>query len=129
MRHAIGYALHWPERRELPVERLDLARIGQLTFRAPDMARYPALRLAQEVMQTGGMMGAIFNGAKERALDAFIDGRIGFLEMARVVEDVMTQLSSDNSLIRAEFTLDNVSKADHLARNTADAVMMAKVQN
>jgi 1-deoxy-D-xylulose-5-phosphate reductoisomerase len=126
MRHAIGYALHWPERRRLPVERLDLAKIGQLTFRAPDFNRYPALRLAQEVMQTGGMMGAIFNGAKERALDAFIGQQIGFLEMAQVVEEVMTQLSSDNGLISAEFTLDNVAKADHLARKKADQVMAQK---
>ncbi|MBT25134.1 1-deoxy-D-xylulose-5-phosphate reductoisomerase [Thalassobius sp. S69A] len=120
MRHAIGYALHWPRRRPLPVERLDLARIGQFTFRAPDPARYPALRLAEEVMQTGGMMGAIFNAAKERALDGFIDGRIGFLDMARIVERVMTQMSSDNGLIRASFTLDNVAQADHLARIRAD---------
>lgn len=126
MRHAIGYALHWPQRRNLPVERLDLAKIGQLTFRAPDPDRYPALRLAQEVMQTGGMMGAIFNGAKERALDAFIAGQIGFLDMARVVEDVMTQLSSDYSLIHAGFTLDNVAQADHLARKKADQVMGTK---
>jgi 1-deoxy-D-xylulose-5-phosphate reductoisomerase len=126
MRHAIGYALHWPQRRDLPVERLDLAQIGQLTFRAPNPERYPALRLAQEVMQTGGMMGAIFNGAKERALDAFIDGRIGFLDMAHVVEEVMTQLSSDNGLIRAGFTLDNVSNADHLARMRADQIMSAQ---
>ncbi|THD74931.1 1-deoxy-D-xylulose-5-phosphate reductoisomerase [Thalassobius vesicularis] len=123
MRHAIGYALHWPERRPLPVERLDLTKVGQFTFRAPDPERYPALRLAQEVMQTGGMMGAIFNGAKERALDAFIAGRIGFLDMARVVEAVMTKMSSDTGLIRAGFTLDNVSKADHLARVTADELM------
>ncbi|WP_319823740.1 1-deoxy-D-xylulose-5-phosphate reductoisomerase [Thalassovita sp.] len=126
MRHAIGYALHWPERRPLPVARLDLVQIGQLTFRAPDPVRYPALTLAQEVMRTGGMMGAIFNAAKERALDAFIAGRIGFLDMAPVVEDVMTQLSSDNGLIQASFTLDNVAKADHLARMRADKVMMAR---
>lgn len=126
MRHAIGYALHWPERRPLPVARLDLAQIGQLTFRAPDPDRYPALRLAQEVMQTGGMMGAIFNAAKERALDGFIAGQIGFLDMAQVVEDVMTQLSSDNGLIRAGFTLDNVASADHLARMRADQVMADK---
>ncbi|MEZ5675354.1 MAG: 1-deoxy-D-xylulose-5-phosphate reductoisomerase [Thalassovita sp.] len=126
MRHAIGYALHWPERRPLPVARLDLAQIGQLTFRAPDPDRYPALRLAQEVMQTGGMMGAIFNAAKERALDGFIAGQIGFLDMVQVVEDVMTQLSSDNGLIRAGFTLDNVASADHLARIRADQVMADK---
>lgn len=126
MRHAIGYALHWPERRPLPVERLDLARIGQFTFRAPDPQRYPALRLAQEVMQTGGMMGAIFNAAKERALDGFIAGRIGFLDMASVVEEVMTRMSSDNGLIHAGFTLDNVAKADHLARIRADEAMQSR---
>lgn len=126
MRHAIGYALHWPERRPLPVERLDLAKIGQFTFRAPDPERYPALRLAEEVMQTGGMMGAIFNAAKERALDGFIAGRIGFLDMAGVVEHVMTRLSSDNGLIHAGFTLDNVAKADHLARIRADEAMQSR---
>ncbi len=125
MRHAIGYALHWPQRRELPVERLDLARIGQLTFRAPDPERYPALRLARAAMEQGGMSGAIFNAAKETALDAFIEGRIGFLDMAHVVEDVLTQLSSDSGLIRAAFTLDNVTQTDHLARAKAQETMMA----
>ncbi len=98
MRHAIGYALHWPERRKLPVERLDLAQIGTFTFRAPDETRWPALRLAREVMETGGLAGAAFNAAKERALDAFIAGRIGFPAMAEVVEEVLTQLSADPGL-------------------------------
>jgi len=129
MRHAIGYALHWPDRRPLPVERLDLAKIGQFTFRAPDPARYPALRLATEVMATGGMMGAIFNAAKERALDGFIAGRIGFLDMATVVEQVMTQMSADIGLIRADFTLDNVAQTDHLARRVADKVMANRADN
>lgn len=129
MRHAIGYALHWPDRRPLPVERLDLAKIGQFTFRAPDLARYPALRLATEVMATGGMMGAIFNAAKERALDGFIAGRIGFLDMATVVEQVMTQMSADIGLIRADFTLDNVAQTDHLARRVADKVMANRADN
>ncbi|WP_073251264.1 1-deoxy-D-xylulose-5-phosphate reductoisomerase [Shimia gijangensis] len=121
MRHAIGYALHWPLRRKLPVERLDLAKIGQLHFRDPDLVRYPALRLAHEVMQAGGLSGAVFNAAKERAMDGFIEGRIGFLEMAEVVEEVMARL--DRRHINAEMTLDTVSKTDHLARQTADAVM------
>ncbi|MEM8980368.1 MAG: 1-deoxy-D-xylulose-5-phosphate reductoisomerase, partial [Pseudomonadota bacterium] len=67
MRHAIGFALHWPERKTLPVERLDLANIGQFSFRAPDDLRYPALRLAREVMEMGGLAGAAFNAAKEQA--------------------------------------------------------------
>lgn len=120
MRHAIGFALHWPERRKLPVERLDLAKIGSFTFRAPDEARYPALRLAREVMELGGLSGAVFNGAKERALDHFIAGSIGFLDMAQVVEQVLSQMDADNRLRNADITLDTVQAADHMARQIAD---------
>ncbi len=123
MRHAIGYALHWPERRALPVERLDLAKIGSLHFRAPDLQRYPALRLAHEVLEIGGHAGAIFNAAKERALDAFLDHRIGFLQMAEVVEEVLAQLSPSHCRKNAEMSLDTVMETDHLARKAADAVM------
>lgn len=119
MRHAIGYALHWPDRQHLPVERLDLARIGQLNFRAPDPARYPALRQAYEVMERGGMMGAAFNAAKEQALDAFIAGRIPFTGMAAVTEDVLERFAAESSLIDAAMTLDNVTRVDHLARQEA----------
>ncbi|MBR9651853.1 1-deoxy-D-xylulose-5-phosphate reductoisomerase [Thalassovita aquimarina] len=120
MRHAIGYALHWPERRELPVERLDLAKIGQLNFRAPDPARYPALRLAYEVMETGGLSGAAFNAAKERALDYFIAGRIGFLDMARIVEEVLEDISKEAGAFGAAVTLDNVARIDQMARQGVD---------
>ncbi|WP_146588092.1 1-deoxy-D-xylulose-5-phosphate reductoisomerase [Puniceibacterium confluentis] len=120
MRHAIGYALHYPERRALPVERLDLVQIGQLTFRAACETRWPALRLARDVMAAGGLAGAVFNAAKEQAMDAFIDHRIGFLQMAEVVEVVLNRLSAHKSHIDAEISLDNVRQADHLARVTAD---------
>ncbi|MCP4825663.1 MAG: 1-deoxy-D-xylulose-5-phosphate reductoisomerase [Shimia sp.] len=123
MRHAIGFALHWPERKALPVERLDLAKIGALHFRAPDLQRYPALRLAHEVLELGGHAGAIFNAAKERALDGFLDHRIGFLQMAEVVEEVLEQLSPSHCRKNAEMTLDTVMETDHLARRTADQVM------
>jgi 1-deoxy-D-xylulose-5-phosphate reductoisomerase len=119
MRHAIGYALHWPDRRALPVDRLDLATIGQLSFRAPDEQRWPALRLAREVMQVGGLAGAVFNAAKETALDGFIAGRIGFADMAGLVEDVLTGLSASSGHIDATMTLDNVAAIDHLARQDA----------
>ncbi len=120
MRHAIGYALHWPERRTLPVERLDLAKIGAMTFRAPDPARYPALALARRVMEEGGLMGAVFNAAKERALDRFIEGRIGFTDMAVVVERVMDKMSSSDGLQKATQDLDTVLDTDKLARLRAD---------
>lgn len=123
MRHAIGYALHWPERRALPVPRLDLAAVGQLNFAAPDDARYPALRLARAVMARGGLAGAVFNAAKERSLDAFIAGRIGFLDMAVTVEAVLERFDSGPGLIDAAMTLDNVAQTDHLARAWTDDVM------
>ncbi len=123
MRHAIGYALHWPDRKHLPVERLDLAKIGSLTFEAPDDARYPALALAKRVMQEGGLSGAVFNAAKERALDGFIAGDIGFLDMARVVETTLDKMSSSDGLQNAEITLDNVLETDRLARiRAAEAI-------
>lgn len=121
MRHAIGYALHWPERRDLPVARLDLAAIGQLTFRAPDMQRYPALQQAQQVMQRRGLMGAVFNGAKERALDHFIAGRIRFTDMAEITARVLDQIETQSGLIDSAMTLDNVTQIDHMARRAADA--------
>lgn len=123
MRHAIGYALHWPDRKALPVDRLDLARLGQLNFRAPEAARYPALRLAYEVMERGGLMGAVFNAAKERALDHFIAGHCRFTGMAATVAEVMARMDAQSSLIDAAMTLDNVSQVDHLARKGADEVL------
>jgi len=123
MRHAIGFALHYPERRDLPVERLDLGQVATLSFQPPDETRYPALRLAREVMAAGGLSGAVFNAAKERALDRFIARDIGFLDMAVVVEEVLTRLSGRPGLIDAAMTLDNVAQVDHLARDEADRVI------
>ena len=119
MRHAIGYALHWPDRKPLPVERLDLAKIGQFTFRAPDPDRYPALPLAWRVMEEGGLSGAIFNAAKERALDLFIDRQIGFLDMARVVERTMNAISTRQGLQNDIPDLDTIRDADKEARRVA----------
>ena len=116
MRHAIGFALNWPERRELPVDRLDLAEIGQLNFMRPDEGRYPAIRLAREVMEQGGLSGAVFTAAKDAALDAFIANEIGFTDMARLVEETFAQQEIANSLVSADFSLDNVMAMDHLAR-------------
>ena len=124
MRHAIGYALHWPDRRELPVERLNLAKLGQLRFHDPDEARYPALRLARSVMERGGLSGAVFNAAKERALDHFIARQIGFLEMADIVESVLDRFESSDRLLDAPLNLDNVLQTDHLARKWADEAVM-----
>ncbi len=120
MRHAIGYALNWPDRAHVPVARLDLAQLARLTFEAPDEARFPALRLAREVMRDRGPSGAIFNAAKEVALDHFIAGGLGFSEMAGVVEDVLARLSGGLCRNNAPLTLEDVLETDHLARRVAE---------
>ncbi|TGD45225.1 1-deoxy-D-xylulose-5-phosphate reductoisomerase [Pseudotabrizicola sediminis] len=116
MRHAIGYALNWPERAPLPIARLDLAQIATLSFRAPDLARYPALRLCREVMAARGLAGAVFNAAKEIALDRFLDGGIGFMDMAGVVEDTLARVMPEMCLESDVMTLEDIQGADHLAR-------------
>jgi len=128
MRHAIGYALHWSTRRDLPVARLDLAELATLEFRAPCDTRYPALGLARQVMETGGASGAVFNAAKEVALDAFLAGRIGFMDMTGVVAATLDQISRDIRLHDAIETLETVLETDHVARQLAEE-QVAKRQN
>lgn len=125
MRHAIGFALHWPDRKHLPVERLDFARIGTFEFRAPCDTRYPALRLAREVMDTGGLSGAAFTAAKDAALDAFIAGRCGFMDMAGMVEDVLTRITRTGDH-NAPMTLENIRLTDHLAQKYAADTLTAR---
>ncbi|NOD91559.1 1-deoxy-D-xylulose-5-phosphate reductoisomerase [Ruegeria sp. HKCCD4884] len=126
MRHAIGYALHWPQRRNLPVERLDLTKLGQLNFKSPDLTRYPALKLAWDVMDRGGLAGSVFNAAKERALDHFIARHISFTDMADAVAAVLDRFDASDGLIDAEMTLDNVQKTDHLARQWVDDTVVER---
>ncbi|MFY0691360.1 MAG: 1-deoxy-D-xylulose-5-phosphate reductoisomerase [Paracoccaceae bacterium] len=124
MRHAIGYALHWPERGYVPVDRLDLAQIGSLNFRKACDTRYPALRLARAVMETGGLSGAVFNAAKEIALDGFIGHQIGFLQMSQVVERTLDHIDAKDGLNCDTITLDKVIEMDHLARRIAHSVVL-----
>lgn len=119
MRHAIGYALNWPRRETLPVARLDFASLGRLTFRAPDLVRYPALRLAREVMEAGGLSGAVFNAAKEVALDLFIAGEIAFQDMATLVEATLARLSAEPAMAKPASSLEDVLAMDQLSRITA----------
>ena len=86
MRIPIGYTLAWPERMATPAARLDLAKLGQLTFEAPDPEKFPALRFAREAMKKGGIAPAMLNAANEVAVQAFLDGRIGFLDIERINE-------------------------------------------
>ena len=92
MRVPISYALAWPERIETPAARLDLTSVGQLTFEAPDFDRFPALALARRALQSGGAAPTILNAANEVAVDGFLGGRVGFLDIARVVEGTLSAL-------------------------------------
>ncbi|MCK9993451.1 MAG: 1-deoxy-D-xylulose-5-phosphate reductoisomerase [Alphaproteobacteria bacterium] len=89
MRTPIAYALGWPDRIHAPVARLDLVKIAQLTFEAPDFGRFPALRLAKEALAMGGGAPAVLNAANEIAVEAFLNGKIGFLDIARIVEKTL----------------------------------------
>ncbi|GFM27685.1 1-deoxy-D-xylulose 5-phosphate reductoisomerase [Novosphingobium sp. PY1] len=89
MRVPIASALAWPERMDTPCAPLDLAEIGELTFRKPDEERFPATRLAREAAQAGGGIPAVLNAANEVAVAAFLNGQIGFTRIAAHVEDVL----------------------------------------
>jgi 1-deoxy-D-xylulose-5-phosphate reductoisomerase len=115
MRGAIAYALSWPDRAPLPLERLDFAALGALEFRAPDETRFPALRLARAALEAGGAAGCVLNAAKETALEAFIAEKIGFLAMACIVEEAMERLHPWGEAD----TLDAVLDLDAAARRTA----------
>ncbi|WP_420407422.1 1-deoxy-D-xylulose-5-phosphate reductoisomerase [Hoeflea sp.] len=119
MRHAIGYAISHPRRAPLPVERLDFAKLAKLEFQAPDEARFPALALARTAMQRGGLQGAVLNGAKETALEAFIAGKIGFLQMADIVAATMDRLDDG----RVASVIEDVYAADRDARAIATSFM------
>lgn len=119
MRHPIGYALNWPDRAALPVARLDLVQAGRLDFAAPDLRRYPALDLARQVMATGGAAGAVFNAAKEVALDQFIAGQIRFTDMADVVALTLENFAARHDMGKAPASLADVLETDTEARALA----------
>ncbi len=92
MRMPISLALGWPKRMATPGKRLDFAQVGTLTFEAPDPERFPALRLARAVLRKGGAAPTMLNAANEVAVQAFLERKIGFLDIARLVEQAVTAL-------------------------------------
>ena len=114
MRTPIAYTLAWPARMRAPVRRLDLAEIAQLTFEAPDPERFPALRLARQALQSGGAAPTVLNAANEVAVHSFLEGRVGFLEIARIVERTLTTVAAP-----ALESLDHVRAVDREARQVA----------
>ncbi len=121
MRGAIGYALNWPKRLNLPVDRLDFASLSRLDFLAEDRDRFPSLNLARKALQAGGLSGAVLNAAKEVALDEFLANRIGFLDISRIVTHVLDHLSEDAAEIGPDYDLGDVVRIDAKARQMANA--------
>ena len=111
MRTPIAYALGWPKRISSPAPKLDLAKIATLTFQAPDMVRFPALRLARESLRAGGSAPTVLNAANEVAVQAFLDNRIRFLEIATLVEETLSAINH-----RPLTSLDDVAQMDAQAR-------------
>jgi 1-deoxy-D-xylulose-5-phosphate reductoisomerase len=123
MRTPIACAYAWPDRLPWPSERLDLARIGQLTFEAPDAARFPALAIAKAALEAGGCAPAVMNAADEIAVAAFLDRRIGFLDIARVVEETLERMTAEGWGRRNEGeVLETARAADATARRVAEEV-------
>jgi 1-deoxy-D-xylulose-5-phosphate reductoisomerase len=121
MRTPIAYALAWPERMKWPAPRLDLVQIGTLTFEAPDMERFPALGLARQALSAGGSAPTILNAANEVAVGAFLASRIGFLDIARVVESALERVSKPSM-----DSLFEVQTVDCEARNFAERLIAAQ---
>jgi 1-deoxy-D-xylulose-5-phosphate reductoisomerase len=122
MRIPIAHCLGWPDRIVGPSARLDLAKIGQLTFEAPDFARFPALRLAYDALRTGHGMTTVYNAANEIAVAAFIAGKIRFGAIARLVEATMNDWARAGNLAPLQSADDAIS-VDHNARNRAGALL------
>jgi 1-deoxy-D-xylulose-5-phosphate reductoisomerase len=114
MRTPIAYTLAWPRRMVSPSPRLDLAAIAQLTFETPDPVRFPALRLAREALKSGGSAPTVLNAANEVAVQAFLDQRIGFLDIAAIVEESLAELA-----VAPIDSLDDVHNFDKSAREIA----------
>jgi 1-deoxy-D-xylulose-5-phosphate reductoisomerase len=118
MRTPIAHCLAWPHRMATPCRALDLAAIGRLDFRAPDLERFPAFGLAREVLLAGAERAAILNAANEIAVAAFLAGRIGFLDIALIVRKALERYDPP-----APASLDDVFEIDAGARRTAQAAM------
>ena len=122
MRTPIAFALGWPRRIAAPSARLDLAAIGKLTFEPPDDTRFPAITLARHALRAGGAAPTILNAANEIAVSAFLAGKIGFLDIVRVVEETLERTPGG-----ALSCLDDVHAADGAAREVAGTLVSVSV--
>ncbi|WP_297512951.1 1-deoxy-D-xylulose-5-phosphate reductoisomerase [uncultured Caulobacter sp.] len=127
MRAPIACAFAWPDRLVWPAPRLDLAAYGQLTFESPDLDRFPALGIAREAMRLGGGAPTAMNAANEVAVAAFLDRRIGFLDIAAAVAETLERMNSLGNLAVAERdAVDDAMMIDASARRIAAEVVAQK---
>ena len=127
MRTPIAYSLAWPNRMQAPTARLDLASLGALSFEAPDEERFPALRLARQVLAAGGGSRTVLNAANEVAVQAFLDGRIGFLGIAALVEATLGRSAHISAPSRD--SVDEVLAVDAEARAIALSQLLRFAQS
>jgi 1-deoxy-D-xylulose-5-phosphate reductoisomerase len=120
MRIAIAYALAWPGRMETPAERIDLASVARLDFEAPDVGRFPALRIAREALEAGGAAPIVVNAANEVAVAAFLAKAIRFTDIVRAVEDAIHEAD-----FAAPASIAEVLEIDHATRRRVEAAMKA----
>ncbi|HPE31346.1 MAG TPA: 1-deoxy-D-xylulose-5-phosphate reductoisomerase [Parvularculaceae bacterium] len=125
MRTPIASTLAWPDRTPSPSARLDFAKVATLTFEAPDPERFPALRLARDSVERGGVFPATLNAANEVAVEAFLNGRLKFLDIAGVTEHVLAEVQRRNGPARLT-TLEEVVAADQEARRLAAEAVAAR---
>ena len=123
MKTPIAFALGWPDRIAWKAPRLDLARLGQLTFEAPDEARFPALKLARQALEAGGVAPIVFNAANEVAALAFLDRRLGFLNIAAVVADTLSRVTGPGAVSSSNDACDAALEVDAQARRTAELIL------
>lgn len=121
MRIPISYTLAWPDRAVVSTARLDLAQLGALTFEVPDAGRFPALGLCREALARAGAAPTALSAANEVAVEAFLAGGIGFLDICRVVDAVLQELAVRDSAIIAKSpsSFDEVAAVDRAARGAA----------
>ncbi|WP_309646721.1 1-deoxy-D-xylulose-5-phosphate reductoisomerase [Phenylobacterium sp.] len=123
MRTPIACAFAWPDRLPWPAPRLDLAAIGQLTFEEPDLRRFPALKIAKEALAAGGAAPAVMNAANEVAVAAFLDRKIGFLDIAATVVETLDRVSGQQLNIAGGDVLHDAQQIDTMARRVAHDVV------
>ena len=123
MKTPIAYALAWPDRIAWNAPRLDLAALGRLTFEAPDEDRFPALKLARQALQAGGAAPIVFNAANEVAALAFLDRRLGFLNIAAVVADTLSRVTASGVDSGFDSACDAALAVDAQARRIAESII------